>query len=385
MNPADYKDKSAGRVARHRTGYWYFVPSKLPPVLVYSPRLALALSRADTALSELNGVGRLLPNPHLLIGPLVRREAVLSSRIEGTQASLADLLLEEAKVDGAKAGDVREVHNYVTALEHGLRRLATLPLSQRLVLEIHDKLMKGVRGEHATPGQFRRSQNWIGPPGSTLADSPYVPPSLDEMGGLLADWEEFLHVRNEIPDLIQCAIAHEQFEAIHPFLDGNGRVGRLLVTLFLIERERLRQPLLYLSDFIERHRRDYYELLQGVRTEGRWEDWLLFFLRGVYQTARDAAARATTVLEMREAYRRDLKGKASALQLLDLLFENPYVTIQRAAEFLKATAPTAGKAVEALEHKGILKEVSGRQWRRVYLAEAVLKAFDAPAGQPRAT
>jgi Fic family protein len=380
MNPKEFKHPSAGRVVHHRTGYCYFMPARLPPPLVYTPRLTLALSRADAALSELAGVGRLLPNPHLLIAPLLRREAVLSSRIEGTQASLADLLLEEAEAAPPQPApdDVREVRNYVTALEHGIKRLATLPLSLRLVLEIHERLMRGVRGEHATPGEFRRSQNWIGPAGSVVTDAPYVPPPVDGMDDLLSDWEKFLHIRDEFPDLIQCAILHEQFEAIHPFLDGNGRVGRLLITLFLVERDRLKQPLLYLSDFVERHRHDYYELLQRVRTDGDWEGWLFFFLRGVVETARDAAGRAASLMELRERYRRDLKGKLSALHLLDLLFENPYVTVSRAAEFLKATPPTAAKAIDSLVKKGILKEVSGRQWRRVYLAGSIMKAISAP-------
>jgi Fic family protein len=277
MDARDFRAPAAGRVVKTSAGFCAFVPARLPPKLTYSPPLILALSRADAALSELAGLGRLLPNPHLLIGPLVRREAVVSSRIEGTQASLADILLNEAAkpMSHADAADLREVNNYVTALEYGVHRLPKLPLSLRLVLELHERLMKGVRGGHATPGEFRRSQNWIGPAGSTPENAAYVPPPHEDMKELLGDWEEFLHVRNVVPDLIQCAIMHEQFEAIHPFIDGNGRVGRLLITLFLVERERLTQPLLYLSDFIEQHRRDYYELLQRVRTSGDWESWLL--------------------------------------------------------------------------------------------------------------
>ena len=262
----------------------------------------LALSRADAALSELSGLGRHLPNPHLLIAPYVRREAVLSSRIEGTTTSLAELLLEEV-AKGAVRGDpddVREVRNYVTALEYGVTRLRTLPLSLRLVRELHARLMRGVRGEHATPGEFRRSQNWIGVPQSTPETAVYVPPPPEYLMEALGAWERFLHERDRVPDLVQCALMHEQFEAIHPFLDGNGRVGRLLITLFLIERGRLSQPLLYLSAYIEQHRREYYDGLQAVRTDGAWKDWLRFFLAGVEQIAQEAVAQAGKLMNLRE-------------------------------------------------------------------------------------
>ncbi|MDQ3414520.1 MAG: Fic family protein [Verrucomicrobiota bacterium] len=217
-----------------------------------------------------------MPNPHLLIEPLMWQEAVLSSRIEGTRASLSDLLEADALEVRAKdqTPDVREVRNYIHAMTHGLGRLASLPLSLRLVCELHEHLMRGVRGHDKTPGAFRRSQNWIGPRGSTPETAPYVPPPVEEMMDCLGNWELFLHKHGEMPDLIQCAVMHEQFEAIHPFLDGNGRVGRLLITLFLIERNRLAQPLLYLSVFIEANRQDYYDLLQRVRTHGDWLSWL---------------------------------------------------------------------------------------------------------------
>jgi Fic family protein len=272
-------------------------------------------------LSELSGLGHVLPNPHLLIGPLLRREAVQSSRIEGTQASLSDVLLDEATPAQSatpKSDDLREVRNYVAALEHGIARLGELPLSLRLVKELHGRLMNGVRGDQATPGEFRRTQNWIGPAGSNLMNAPYVPPPVDEMTELLADWERYLHLHDRTPDLVQCAIMHEQFEAIHPFLDGNGRVGRLMITLFLIERGRLSRPLLYLSDFIERHRQDYYDLLQRVRTHGEWIPWIRYFLTGVGETARDAAARARRLLELREAMIRHTDHA-----LVDRLLTNP--------------------------------------------------------------
>src|SRR5665213_1527076 len=267
VNPADFHAPHAGRIVRTAKGYTAFVPAPLPPRLDFNVDLVRALSRADAALSELSGLGRVLPNPHLLIAPYLRREAVLSSRIEGTQASLADLLAEEAgEASHAAPDDVREVRNYVTALEYGVKRLGTSPLSLRLVRELHGKLMEGVRGDKATPGEFRRRQNWIGPHGSTEATASYVPPPVVEMKPALAEWEKFLHQRDTLPELVQCALMHEQFEALHPFLDGNGRVGRLLITLFLIERGRLSQPLLYLSEYIERNKQGYYDSLQRART-----------------------------------------------------------------------------------------------------------------------
>ena len=362
-------------------GYLAFVPSLLPPALKYDNDLVLALSRADAALSELSGLGRQLPNPHLLISPYVRREAVLSSRIEGTKASLSDLLLDELDAGVSRSGDddVREVRCYVTALEYGLKRLSTLPLSLRLVREIHARLMKGVRGERAIPGEFRRSQNWIGPSGSTPAAASYVPPPPEHMDELLADWERFLHTRDRFPDLIQCAIMHEQFEAIHPFLDGNGRVGRLLITLFLVERGRLSQPLLYLSAYIEAHRQDYYDLLQRVRTHGDWTAWLLFFITGVLDISTEAAGQARRLIDLREQSRGRLRDKAKALVLLDELFVNPYMTVSKAERVLKVSNPTARQAVLLLERKGLLEEVSGRQWGRLYLAKPIMNVLEPPS------
>jgi Fic family protein len=376
MNPSDFRDPSAGRVIQAPGGYAAFVPAPLPPDLAYDSALVLLLSRADAALSELSGLGRQLPNPHLLIAPYVRREAVLSSRIEGTRASLSDLLLDEAEPERSGDGDVREVRNYVAALEHGLERLRDLPLSLRLVRELHEHLMRGVRGDQATPGEFRRSQNWIGPAGSTPATAPYVPPPPDEMMECLASWEGFLHDRERLPDLIQCALMHEQFEAIHPFLDGNGRVGRLLITLFLVERARLSQPLLYLSDYIEAHRQEYYDRLQRVRTDGDWPGWLRFFLVGVEETARSAIRQASRLMDLREFYRQRLSRKPNALRLLDELFVNPYLTAARATQILNVSNPTARQAIALLQGEGLLAEMTGRSWGRIYLARPILEAIE---------
>ncbi len=376
MNPVDFHVPSAGRIVQAPGGYHAFVPALLPPDLTYDASLVRLLSRADAALSELSGLGRQLPNPHLLIAPYIRREAVLSSRIEGTRASLSDLLLDEADGERPEDADVREVRNYVEALEYGLQRLRDLPLSLRLVRELHERLMRGVRGDRATPGEFRRTQNWIGTAGSTPATAPYVPPPPAEMMDCLANWEEFLHDRDGFPELIQCAVMHEQFEAIHPFLDGNGRVGRLLITLFLVERGRLSQPLLYLSEYIEARRQEYYDSLQRVRTEGDWPGWLRFFLLGVEETARAAVRQASRLMDLREFYRHRLSRKPNALKLLDELFVNPYLTATRAARVLGVTAPTARQAIALLRDEDLLSEVTGRSWGRIYLARPILQAIE---------
>ena len=381
MNKNDYNVAEAGRVVRAPEGYWAFVPAPLPPKLQYDADIVRQLSRADAALSELSGLGRLLPNPHLLIAPWVRREAVLSSRIEGTRASLSDVLRDELgapRKSAEAAADVREVRNYVDALEYGIKRLEKLPLSLRLVRELHERLMRGVRGDRATPGEFRRSQNWIGGAGSTPATAAYVPPPVSDMNNCLDAWEKFLHQRDTMPDLIQCALMHEQFEAIHPFLDGNGRVGRLLITLFLIERGRLSQPLLYLSAYIEQHRQEYYDLLQRVRTHGDWMSWLRYFLGGVESTAIDAARRTTQLLDLRSQYHERLKKRElfGTLALVDELFVNPYITVARAEKVMGVSNPTARAAVNNLHGMKILREVTGRGWGRIYEASAILKVIE---------
>ena len=377
MNSKDFRHAASGRIVRAPQGYDAFIPAPLPPSLSYDNDLVLTLSRADAALSELAGLGRHLPNPHLLIAPYVRREAVLSSRIEGTRTTLSELLLDEA-TDGAESdvrADVREVRNYVTAMEYGIERLKTLPLCLRLVRELHERLMKGVRGDRATPGEFRRVQNWIGAPGSTPATAMYVPPPPDQMDEPLNAWERFLHERDRVPDLVQCGLMHEQFEAIHPFIDGNGRVGRLLIALFLIERGRLPQPLLYLSGYIEAYRREYYEALQRVRTDGDWAGWLRFFLVGVVETAREGVRQAGDLMALREKLRKRLLKQARALTLLDVLFANPYLSVARAAKILEVSNPTARQAVRALIDADVLEEITGRSWGRLYLARPILLAI----------
>jgi Fic family protein len=383
MNRNDFTDRASGVLIQAPQGFLAFQPNPLPPFIQLDMGLAVALSKADAALSELSGLGGQLPNPHLLISPYIKREAVLSSRIEGTKASLSDLLIDEIEDGHAKppgSDDVKEVRNYVRALEHGITMLPELPLSLRLIREIHAELMTGVRGDKATPGEFRRSQNWIGPAGSTPMTAAFVPPPVDVMTDCLGEWEKFLHVRDVMPDLIQCATMHVQFETIHPFLDGNGRVGRLLITLFLMERGRMSQPLLYLSAFIDAHKGDYYDLLQRVRTHGEWVPWIRFFLQGVTETATEGGLQAKELHRLREQYRAQLRDKPNALGLVDELFINPYMTISRAAKVLDKTHPTAKAAVSVLEERGILREVTGRQWGRFYVCRPILDALEKPFG-----
>lgn len=376
MDASLFRDSSAGRFVRTPEGYDAFVPAPLPPDIDYDRELVMTLSRADAALSELSIAGERLPNPHLLIALYLRQEAVLSSRIEGTRTTLSELLIDEvAGTEPQRDPDLREVHNYVTAMEYGLERLNDLPLSLRFVRELHERLMDGVRGAHMTPGEFRCSQNWIGPPGSTLSTATYVPPPVPEMKEALGAWELFLHERGSLPDLIQCALMHEHFEAIHPFLDGNGRVGRLLITLFLTERGRLTQPLLYLSAYIEAHRSDYYGALLRVRTHGDWRGWLLYFLEGVRQTAERAAEQARNLTRIREKYRRRVQDKPKALALVDEVMRSPYLTVAEAQRLLSVTNPTARTAILALMEAGVLEEVGDRKWRRLYVARPVLEAL----------
>jgi Fic family protein len=353
----------------------------LPPALDWTPALVAALSEADRLIGRLAGEGGRLPNPHLLIRPFVRREAVLSSKIEGTQATLGELLAAEAgmAVDRSPA-DLHEVGNYVVALEHGIARLKTLPLSLRLIRELHAKLMTGVRGDYASPGQFRETQNWIGRPGSGPAEATYVPPPPGLVMPCLDAWEKFLHDRS-LPPLVQIALAHYQFEAIHPFRDGNGRVGRLLITLFLVERGILPTPLLYLSAFFEARRQEYYARLQGVHARAEWEVWLAYFLEGVASQAEDALSRASRINTLLAKWRDKVvdAGLPAAVRLLDVLAENPYCTVRGAAARLKVAFTTAQRAVVKLEELKIVRQVNEAKRDRVYCGTGLLQILEEPA------
>lgn len=372
------------------TAYRAFVPHPLPPKLTLDLELVRTLSEADRALGELAGLGRTLTNPNLLIRPFIRREAVLSSRIEGTQADLADLYAYEAgklalsnRKQPPPESDVREVLNYVRALEYGLARLKTLPVSLRLIRELHERLMEGVCGEQATPGEFRRSQNWIGPPGCTLNEATFIPPSPAEMREALDAFEKYLHGHNAYPPLVRLAFIHYQFEAIHPFIDGNGRIGRLLISLLLVHWNLLSLPLLYLSAFFERHRQGYYDLLLAVSERGAWREWLLFFLQGVAEQARAATQTAKQLQDLQLAWRakfQKARGSALLLKTIDLLFEQPFWTISQMQKQLGVSFQSTQRNLRRLEEAGIVREVTGGRYGRLYLAEAVLMLLGSDGG-----
>ena len=375
-------ERRSGRWLTTLEGYRAFHPDPLPPALNWSPELASALADASWLVGRLAGEGKRLPNPHLLIRPFISREAVLSSRIEGTLATLGELLAAEAGAAVERSpDDLREVANYVTALEYGIERLKTLPLSLRLVRELHERLMAGVRGSHATPGDFRRSQNWIGKPGATLNQASYVPPPPDALGEHLSNWERFLHDRTQ-PPLVHVALMHYQFEAIHPFLDGNGRVGRLLITLLLCERNILPAPLLYLSAFFEATRADYYDGLRQVTQRADWETWVRYFLNGVARQSEDALSRAERINQLLEGWRIALAGQpntGSALRLLDLLGANPFLTPRGAEKKLGIAYNTVMRALGQLQAQGVVTAASEARRGRVFCAKALLEILEEPA------
>jgi Fic family protein len=373
------KKKTSGKYIKC-TGYEVFVPEPLPPEIVWTGQLIRSLSDADRLMGQLSGEGKQLPNPHLLIRPFIKREAVLSSRIEGTQATLGELLANDAgAVVNRSPDDLREVGNYVTALDYGIKRLNTLPLSLRLIREVHEKLMEGVRGDHATPGEFRKTQNWIGPAGCTLQNATYVPPSPDLLMDCLGTWEQFLHVR-KIPPLVQAGLLHYQFEAIHPFLDGNGRVGRLMIILFLIERKVLTAPLLYISAFFEATRSEYYNRLLAVSQESQWNPWLEYFLNGITRMSEDVLSRAEKINLMLQSWRNRISGEKPKIlsDVIGLLAENPFWNTKKLSERLQVAFTTAQRAINVLVERKILSQVDNAQRDRVFCATAIMKILDEP-------
>ena len=385
MDAATFHERASGRLVTTDGGHIAFVPTPLPPRLTFTAELAERLSAADAALGELSGLAGGRRDPRILVAPFLRQEAVLSSRIEGTPATLVDLLFDEvaAAPDRRLREDLREVRNYVAALQYGVERLAEVRLGGKLVLELHERLLRGVRDAAWTPGEFRGGQSWIGPPGSTIETAVYVPPPVPQMHEAISAWDRFLAERSGLPPLVQCALMHERFETIHPFLEGNGRLGRLLITLFLIERGRLSQPLLYPSAYIEAHRDQYYGLLQAVRTDGAWEPWLFFFLDAIRETAERSSAQVGALLALREQYRWKVSGHAR--ELVDDLFRTPFVTVPEAQQTLGVSNATARKAVRELQEWGMLEELAARRWPRAYIARPILDAIQAPLEDLRLT
>jgi Fic family protein len=392
MNATQNKHR-AGRYVRQPAGYRAFLPVPLPP----HPRVNMddlwhLVSQADRALGRLDGSTESLPNPDLFVFMYVRKEAVLSSQIEGTQASLIDVL--EFEADALTPGhpqDVEEVVNYVAAMNHGLKRLKTLPLSLRLIREIHRKLLAGVRGSERDPGEFRRSQNWIGPQGCNLQTATFVPPPPSELLHAMGALEKFLHDETPMPILVKVGLAHAQFETIHPFLDGNGRVGRLLITFLLCEKGVLQRPLLYLSHYFKQHRQEYYDRLQSIRDDGAWEAWLRFFLRGVFEVSQEATATAREIVNLRESHRRLIqetfrRGGGNALKLLETLYASPIVSVHHVGRTIGLADANANHLVAQFEELGLLTETTGRRRNRRFAYQSYLDLLsDAPTGQPAAS
>ena len=353
MHADDFKDSSRGQLTP-AGGAFAFVPHPLPREVPLDSDTIYLLDEASRAVARLDGVGETLANPNLLIAPFLRREAVLSSRIEGTQASVSDVYVAEAT--GEPRGDAQEVANYVRALHEDTQRLADLPICVRLARELHEVLLRGVRGQDQRPGETRTIQVLIG--STRIEDARFVPPPAEFVDDLLADWERFVNDDVPLPPLVRCALMHYQFEAIHPFRDGNGRVGRLLIPLLLIERSVLKSPLLYLSAWFERHRQQYYDELYAVSATGAWTPWLRFFLEGAREQADDAVIRARKVRDLQESYRERLQlagASANAFRLADSLFLAPVVTRPSAATFLEVTLAGASRIVERLVEAGILR------------------------------
>ena len=375
--------RSHGRFVTGPGGYRAYVPHPLPPSIPWDDTLIRHLSAADRAIGRLEGEGRHLPDPNLLVRPFTRKEAVHSSRIEGTQTSLRELLATEAgAVVDRSPDDLHEVGNYVTALEYGLHRMDSLPLSLRLMCELHERLMRGVRGDSARPGEFRRVQNWIGGPGSTLKNAIYVPPPPSELGSCLADLERYLHDES-LPPLVHAALVHSQFEAIHPFVDGNGRVGRLLITLLLVQRGLpLPSLFLHLSAYFERTRYEYYARLLGITERGEWQWWLDYFLTGVAAQADDAIGRIRRIERLLSGWKLDLVRERSRVpeRALDLFSENPFWTVGALAERLEVAYTTSQRAVNRLEALGAVSLDRGERRNRVYCCRAILDVLEEPIG-----
>jgi Fic family protein len=373
----------AGQYVKQIEGYRAFIPNPLPPVpeIIMDLEMWNLLSQADRALGRLDGATDALPNPDLFVFMYVRKEAVLSSQIEGTQASLIDVLeFESQALEPDNPQEVAEVVNYISAINYGLERLKKLPVSLRLIREIHQELMKGVRGAERNPGEFRRSQNWIGAGGCSLAEASYVPPPPYEMLQSLDNLEKFLHSPQPMPTLIKVGLAHAQFETIHPFLDGNGRTGRLLITFLLCEQNILQRPLLYISYYFKKYRSEYYDRLQAVRDSGNWEGWLKFFLRGVYEVAQEAAATARKIVNLKEEHRQlvlNAMGRRSgnAIALLESLYFRPIFTVEHAEAITNLSYPNANTLIKDLSDIGLLQEITGQKRNRAFSYAPYLAVF----------
>ena len=382
MKTTDFDTNAPGKVIKTKEGYYAFIPDSLPPQLEWSTKLLSKLASAERSIARLEEVGKAFPVPYIVVRPFVRKEAVLSSQIEGTRTTFQELLTYEAQQLSlfGDAEDRQEVQNYVHALDYGLERLDSLPISVRLIREIHGILMKGVRGEGMTPGDVRKSQNWIGRPGATLEEARYVTPPVNEMHVCLSELEKFIHQESDLPALIKVGLIHYQFEAIHPFLDGNGRIGRLLITFLLVVWKLLSQPLLYLSLFIEKNRTEYYDRLLAVTQKGKWEDWLLFFLDGVHEQAKDAVDRIqalqTLRLEYQELFSKD-RSRKNLAKMVDYFISTPISSIKQAQESTNlGSFVTMQGYIQKLVALSIVQEVTGKARGRIYRADKIISILE---------
>lgn len=363
-------------------GYSVYIPNPLPPQVNWTAALINQLSQAERSITRLDQVGQSFPAPHVVVRPFVRKEAVLSSQIEGTQTSFQNLLRYEAKQLSflESESDAHEVQNYVKALDYGLERIKSLPISLSLIKEMHAILMRGVRGELLTPGEFRRSQNWIGRPGATLENARFVPPSVDEMQECLSVLEKYIHEDSDLPHLIRVGLIHYQFEVIHPFLDGNGRIGRLLITLLLTTWRILSQPLLYISNFIEKNRTEYYDRLLAVSQKGQWEEWLMFFLDGVHQQAEEAVAKIDALQLLRTSYQTLFANDRNRLKFagaVDYFISTPISSIAQAQEnSTLGNFTMIQRYFGKLMHYGIVEEITGGKRNRIYKATEILRILE---------
>ncbi len=382
MKKTDFSQNAPGKIIKTTQGYYAYIPNPLPPELSWTPRLINHLTQAERSIARLEEVGQAFPVPHVLVRPFIRKEAVLSSQIEGTQTTFQNLLHYEAKqlTFLAEAPDAHEVKNYVKALDYGIERIHALPMSMRLIKEIHAILMKGVRGELSTPGEIRRSQNWIGRPGATLENARYIPPPVDEMKDCLSALEKFIHEDSDLPALIKIGLIHYQFEAIHPFLDGNGRIGRLIITLLLTTWHVLTQPLLNLSIFIERNKTEYYDRLLGISLKGQWEEWLSFFLNGVHEQAQDAVLKINALQTLRVKYQQlfsNDRNRDKLGEVVNYFISTPISSISQAQQNTNLGSYTViQRYFDKLVHYGVLEEITGGRRNRIFQAMEILRILE---------
>lgn len=388
MEPTRYRAPEFGEAARepgNKHAFWYFKPAFVPRALPLSSATIRTLSEADTSLGRLQGLGHLIRDPQLMVGPYLTREAVASSRIEGTHTSLSEVM-QAGVSNTARNEDIAEVERYVAATHQGYELAETIPIAQRMILELHATLLAGVRGADKLPGEFRRSPVWVGSPTDTPDNALYVPPLPGDLPELLTDWERFVNEPGDQPTLIRCALMHYQFETIHPFLDGNGRIGRLLINLLLMEEGRLTTPLLYTSGYLEAHRDEYYERLQAVRERGEIQEWLQFFLTAVRRSADDAVDRAEQLVAAREEYIADTARVRSQLPaMIGMIFSNPFLNVARVENALGLSNQGARNLIREAERRGWVTPIgsSGRGGRMHWVASRVLEIIESPATYTR--